>query len=143
MQTKGKQAFGTQEWRAICTKVREGEVWEEVVRHGYHGVEGDVDAMLLSTCMDPPLSVSRGYELTRNRATLLLAHARVQTVNQSGLRITWLLRTPNLDISDRFSESSPRRFDPRPRRSGADTPRDLNARDLDPGALHFTCPGSE
>ena len=41
---EGKQAFGTQEWRAICAKVREGEVWEEVVRHGYHGVEGDVDA---------------------------------------------------------------------------------------------------
>jgi hypothetical protein len=40
----GKEAFGTQEWRAICHKVREGEVWEEVVRNGYHGVEGDVDA---------------------------------------------------------------------------------------------------
>jgi hypothetical protein len=41
---EGKDAFGTQEWRAICTKVREGEVWEEVVRNGYHGVEGDVDS---------------------------------------------------------------------------------------------------
>jgi hypothetical protein len=40
----GKDAFGTQEWRAICSKVREGEVWEEVVRNGYHGVEGDVDS---------------------------------------------------------------------------------------------------
>jgi len=41
---EGKDAFGTQEWRAICTKVREGAIWEEVVRNGYHGVEGDVDA---------------------------------------------------------------------------------------------------
>ena len=41
---EGKQAFGTQEWRALCTKVRDGEVWEEVVRTGYHGVEGNVDA---------------------------------------------------------------------------------------------------
>lgn len=41
---EGKDAFGTQEWRAICSKVREGEVWEEVVRNGYHGVEGDVDS---------------------------------------------------------------------------------------------------
>lgn len=38
-------------------------------------------------------------------------------------------RTPNLDISDRFSESSPRRFrSPAEGASGADTPRDLNAR---------------
>jgi hypothetical protein len=41
---EGKDTFGTQEWRALCHKVREGEVWEEVVRNGYHGVEGDVDA---------------------------------------------------------------------------------------------------
>ncbi|KAJ4304378.1 hypothetical protein N0V88_001991 [Collariella sp. IMI 366227] len=41
---EGKDAFGTQEWKALCHKVREGEVWEEVVRNGYHGAEGDVDA---------------------------------------------------------------------------------------------------
>jgi hypothetical protein len=40
----GKEAFGTQEWRSICTKVREGDIWEDVVRDGYHGVEGDVDS---------------------------------------------------------------------------------------------------
>lgn len=40
---EGKNAFGTQEWRALCSKVRDGEVWEDVVRNGYHGVEGDVD----------------------------------------------------------------------------------------------------
>ena len=41
---EGKSAFGTQDWRALCTKVRDGEVWEEVIRNGYHGAEGDVDA---------------------------------------------------------------------------------------------------
>jgi hypothetical protein len=41
---EGKDAFGGQEWRALSNKVRDGEVWEEVVRNGYHGVEGDVDA---------------------------------------------------------------------------------------------------
>lgn len=41
---EGKETFGTQEWRALCAKVRDGEVWEEVIRNGYHGVEGDVDA---------------------------------------------------------------------------------------------------
>jgi len=43
-QDEGKDAFGTAEWRALVSKVREGEVWEEVVRNGYHGVEGDVDS---------------------------------------------------------------------------------------------------
>jgi len=41
---EGKDSFGTQEWRSICGKVREGDVWEEVVQNGYHGVEGDVDS---------------------------------------------------------------------------------------------------
>jgi hypothetical protein len=40
---QGKDAFGNQ-WRILCSKVRDGEVWEEVVRNGYHGVEGDVDS---------------------------------------------------------------------------------------------------
>lgn len=40
----GKEAFGSQEWRSICAKVREGDVWEEVVMNGYHGIEGDVDS---------------------------------------------------------------------------------------------------
>ncbi|RYP62990.1 hypothetical protein DL769_007095 [Monosporascus sp. CRB-8-3] len=41
---EGKDTFGAQEWRALCSKVRDGDVWEEVVRFGYHGVEGDVDS---------------------------------------------------------------------------------------------------
>lgn len=41
---EGKDAFGNQEWRSLCGKVRDGDVWEEVVRNGYHGVEGDVDS---------------------------------------------------------------------------------------------------
>ena len=40
---EGKDAFGQQEWKALCTRVRDGNVWEEVVDNGYHGVEGDVD----------------------------------------------------------------------------------------------------
>lgn len=40
----GKQAFGSSEFRSLVSKVREGEVWEEVVRNGYGGVEGDVDS---------------------------------------------------------------------------------------------------
>lgn len=41
---EGKEALGTHEWRALCAKVRDGDVWEEVVQNGYHGVEADVDS---------------------------------------------------------------------------------------------------
>lgn len=41
---EGKDAFGVHEWRALCTKVRDGAVWEDVVQFGYHGAEGDVDS---------------------------------------------------------------------------------------------------
>lgn len=40
----GKDAFGSQEWRGLCAKVREGAIWDEVARNGYHGVEADVDS---------------------------------------------------------------------------------------------------
>lgn len=41
---EGKQAFGGSEYRSLIGKVRDGEVWEEVVANGYGGVEGDVDS---------------------------------------------------------------------------------------------------
>ncbi|KAI1094653.1 hypothetical protein F5B19DRAFT_444160 [Rostrohypoxylon terebratum] len=115
---EGKEAFGTQEWRALCKKVRDGDVWEEVVQFGYHGVEGEVDS-----------------EVVINLATLLLAHAKSQAVNQKRLE-NYLAAstTPNLDISQRLEESQAPRFSSRRRShskgvaSGADTPRDLNAR---------------
>lgn len=75
-----------------------------------------------------------------SRATLLLTHARTQTLNQKRLE-NYLAAsaTPNLDLSGHFSPGQqpqpPRGGGPaaRPRsqsraRSGADTPRDLNAR---------------
>ncbi|KAK7744415.1 hypothetical protein SLS62_010139 [Diatrype stigma] len=115
---EGKDAFGVQEWRALCTKVRDGDVWEEVVQFGYHGVEGEVDS-----------------DVVINLATLLLAHARTQTLNQKRLEnYLAATNTPNLDISQRLEATSSPRFASRTRRStskgpsGADTPRDLNAR---------------
>lgn len=71
----------------------------------------------------------------RCRATLLLAHARDQTLNQKRLE-NYLASssTPDLDIAQRLEATSSPRFASRTRRSaskgpsGADTPRDLNAR---------------
>ncbi len=65
------------------------------------------------------------------RATLLLAHARSQTLNQQ--RLENFLATssrPNLDISDRLEAPYDRSYQrrPSPSKSGTDTPRDLNSR---------------
>ncbi|CAM1505477.1 Fc.00g111140.m01.CDS01 [Cosmosporella sp. VM-42] len=115
---EGKDAFGTQEWKSLCNKVRDGEIWDEVVRNGYHGVDGDVDS-----------------DVVINLATLLLAHARDQTLNQKKLEAYLAASsTPNLDLAGRLAESSsPSRMSNRYRSpakgtSGANTPRDLNAR---------------
>lgn len=70
-----------------------------------------------------------------SRATLLLAHAKSQTVNQKRLE-NYLAasNTPNLDISKQLEATRSPRLSSRSRRSpskgasGADTPRDLNAR---------------
>lgn len=117
---EGKDAFGAQDWRVLCTKVRDGEVWEEVVRNGYHGAEGDVDA-----------------DVVINLATLLLAHAKTQVLNQkrleSYLSFSQSQVSPNLDLSGRFETSLQRRSlsrhrSPTRRTPGTDTPRDLNSR---------------
>ncbi|CAN8096771.1 unnamed protein product [Discula destructiva] len=114
---EGKEAFGSQEWRSICTKVRDGDIWEEVVTNGYHGTEGDVDP-----------------DVVINLATLLLTHARTQTLNQKRLEnFLAASSSPNLDITNHFKSPTSPRPSPRRRssskgRSGADTPRDLNAR---------------
>jgi hypothetical protein len=64
--------------------------------------------------------------LTLPRATLLLAHARTQKVNQTRLENYLAASTsPNLNIADRFENHDGRRS---PSKSGTDTPRDLNAR---------------
>ncbi|KAK7953531.1 peroxin 26 [Apiospora saccharicola] len=118
---EGKDSFGTQEYRALCSKVRDGEIWEEVVRNGYHGIEGNVDS-----------------DVVINLATLLLAHAHNQSLNQKRLE-TYLAASqqPNLDLAQRLEASqSPAPSSSKHRRSaskskatsGADTPRDLNAR---------------
>ena len=41
---EGKVSFGSSEYRALVSKVQDGEVWDEVVQNGYGGIEGDVDA---------------------------------------------------------------------------------------------------
>ncbi|KAI1826133.1 hypothetical protein F4861DRAFT_498187 [Xylaria intraflava] len=116
---EGKDAFGAQEWRTLCQKVRNGDVWEEVVQFGYHGVEGDVDS-----------------DVVINLATLLLSHARSQLVNQKRLE-NYLAasNTPNLDISQQLETARPYRPASRSRKSaskgsgnGTDTPRNLNSR---------------
>lgn len=133
---EAKEAFGSQEWRAICAKVREGEVWEEVARNGYHGIEGEVDSEVVINLYDAwrkPASTCLSTDM-RCRATLLLAHARDQRLNQRRLE-SYLAaaNAPNLDISDRFNEKllprpAFRHRSPQKVTSGADTPRHLNAR---------------
>jgi hypothetical protein len=41
---EGKHAFGSTRWKALVAKCRDGSVWEDVVRDGYGGIEGNVDA---------------------------------------------------------------------------------------------------
>lgn len=68
------------------------------------------------------------------RATLLLTHARTQKLNQKRLEnFLAASSNPNLDFAHHFKSSTSPRLSSRHRspskaRSGADTPRDLNAR---------------
>jgi len=98
----------------LVSKCRDGSVWDEVVRDGYAGVEGDVDP-----------------DVVVNLATLLLTHAPSQRLNQQKLE-TYLSATanPTFDISSHMSSPSylQRRPSQRSNHNGTDTPRDLEKR---------------
>lgn len=45
---EGKRAFGIKEWKALVSTVRDGDVWETVVKVGYGGREGSVDSEVVN-----------------------------------------------------------------------------------------------
>jgi hypothetical protein len=56
---EGKHAFGSSRWRQMVNKCRDGSIWEEVVRDGYGGNEGEVDAeVVINLCVTNTLSCS-------------------------------------------------------------------------------------
>ncbi|KAF2846407.1 hypothetical protein T440DRAFT_521773 [Plenodomus tracheiphilus IPT5] len=111
---EGKHAFGSTRWKQLVSKCRDGSVWDEVVKDGYAGVEGDVDT-----------------DVVINLATLLLTHSPSQRLNQQKLE-TYLSATanPTFDISQHMSSPSylQRRPSQRGQQNGTDTPRDLEKR---------------
>jgi hypothetical protein len=40
---EGKHAFGSTKWKVLVSKARDGTVWEDIIRDGYHGIDGNVD----------------------------------------------------------------------------------------------------
>lgn len=49
---EGKLQFGSARWKQLVSKCRDGSVWDDVVRDGYAGVEGDVDAeVVVNLCV--------------------------------------------------------------------------------------------
>ncbi|KAL8653241.1 MAG: hypothetical protein Q9226_003924 [Calogaya cf. arnoldii] len=89
---QGKQALGSKQWGEIAAKARDGTVWDEVVQTGYGGIEGNVDA-----------------DVVTNLATLLLSHSDSQTRNQQYLET--YLATSDLSIGSDLADSfgSPKR----------------------------------
>ncbi|KAF1830881.1 hypothetical protein BDW02DRAFT_572554 [Decorospora gaudefroyi] len=111
---EGKHAFGSTRWKQLVSKCRDGSIWDDVVRDGYAGAEGDVDA-----------------DVVINLATLLLTHAPSQRLNQQKLE-TYLSATanPTFDVSSHMSSPSYLHRRPSHHRqgTGTDTPRDLEKR---------------
>ncbi|PNS19565.1 hypothetical protein CAC42_7409 [Sphaceloma murrayae] len=110
---EGKLAFGSTRWKTVSSKARTGNIWDEVVRHGYGGTEGQLDG-----------------EVVANLSTLLLTHMADQRLNQTRLE-TYLSACmhPAFDVAAHMEASHNGR--PMPRRTdstGASTPRDLNTR---------------
>ncbi|KAL8751996.1 MAG: hypothetical protein Q9199_006040 [Rusavskia elegans] len=113
---QGKQALGSKQWHEIAAKARDGTVWDEVVQMGYDGIEGNVDA-----------------DVVTNLATLLLSHSTSQTTNQQYLET--YLATSDLSDGSNLADAlgSPKwrsrsRHQEQPTVNGTNTPRELASR---------------
>ncbi|PGH35554.1 hypothetical protein GX50_01656 [[Emmonsia] crescens] len=110
---EGRKQFGQKEWKALASKVRDGELWNTISQVGYGGRDGSIDA-----------------DVVYNIATLLLTHSRSQKLNQQRLE-NYLSSygQPDLDIAAHI-ENSPtgKRKQRASRANGTDTPKDLSAR---------------
>lgn len=113
---EGRAVFGIARWRQIAAKAREGSVWDEIVRHGYGGNDGEVDA-----------------EVVVNLSTLLLGHMPSQRLNQQRLE-GWLAASNDSNPHMPFGEGI---GSPLP--VGAQTPKALatRLRVLELYALHI------
>ncbi|KAL9621883.1 MAG: hypothetical protein Q9160_003704 [Pyrenula sp. 1 TL-2023] len=106
---EGKREIGQKEFQAISKKVRDGEIWEQVVQNGYGGREGSVDA-----------------EVVYNLATLLLGQAPNQHITQSRLETYFSSSVyPDLNIPRLSTPAQSRRHS---LTNGASTPKDLSSR---------------
>ncbi|KAL8775325.1 MAG: hypothetical protein Q9209_000332 [Squamulea sp. 1 TL-2023] len=111
---EGQQAFGSKQWREIAAKARDGTVWEEVVRIGYSGIEGHLDA-----------------DVVTNLATLLLSHSTSQIANQQYLETylaTSILSNDNPTDSTSPKRRSRSRYQELSPVNGTYTPRELASR---------------
>ncbi|EXJ76847.1 hypothetical protein A1O3_10492 [Capronia epimyces CBS 606.96] len=107
---EGKEQFGARVYNDIVRRIQSGDIWEQVVRDGYQGREGSVDA-----------------EVIYNLSNLLLGQAPDQHINQARLE-TYLSSSshPDLDLSAHLNNRSTNG-----RQTGLDgtnTPKDLTSR---------------
>ena len=58
---EGKQVFGSNEWKALVSSARDGDVWDTVVKNGYGGQEGSVDAEVVNNLFVWKLTTSLLY----------------------------------------------------------------------------------
>lgn len=122
----GKETFGAARWKYLVALARTGSIWEDIVRNGYGGSEGNVDP-----------------DVVANLATLLLAHMTSQRLTQNRLE-TYLSawNSPDLDIAAHLEQ---RNVGVQSKVNGTSTPRDLNSRlkILEIYALHVLPRNSE
>ena len=110
---EAKASFETKTWTDINKKAQDGGIWDEVVAIGYGGVQGKVDAEVVSSL-----------------ATFLLEHSSSQKLNLDYLE-SYFSTSMNskLELGDTFHghDASVNLITQNALHNGADTPEKLNA----------------
>ncbi|KAH0847785.1 hypothetical protein AYO21_03993 [Fonsecaea monophora] len=129
---EGRQVFGPREYKEIVRRVQHGEIWEQVVKDGYQGREGSVDAEVVYNLYGssfPLLRVELDITNTIKRSNLLLSQAPDQKINQSRLETYFSSSSqPDLDLSAHLDHALSNGHQHSSGMNGANTPKDLTSR---------------
>ncbi|CAD0110145.1 unnamed protein product [Aureobasidium uvarum] len=63
---EGKLVFGSTKWRELASYARQGTIWDLVVKQGYQGNEGAVDAEVVVNLFDIAAHLEASQQSTRN-----------------------------------------------------------------------------
>lgn len=126
----GKRTFGSARWKELVAKSRNGTIWDDVVRDGYAGNEGDVDAdVVIHLFVSPATSF---HDIDAIQSNIVVGARDLSNIQPAETRNVSFHSPSSFgrhNVQHRFRQHSTRSRDQYPTRVGheVEDPRDIHS----------------